>query len=108
MTQAQDQQKQSSVTDRVHTGHGNMYVTITLDENGNPSEVFTTLGKAGGCELANLEAVSRLTSFLLRLGASPERICEQLKDITCCPAWDGSTLIRSAPAAMAHVLVNHG
>ena len=95
------------VTDRVRTGHGNMYVTITFDESGKPFEVFTTLGKAGGCDSANLEAVSRLVSLSLRSGIDPDQIVAHLQGITCCPAWDGGTLIRSAPDAMAHTLVNH-
>ena len=36
------------VTERVRTGHGNMFVTINFDEDGRPFEVFTTHGKAGG------------------------------------------------------------
>ena len=44
----------AGVTDLVRTGHGNMYVNITFDEDGKPFEVFTTLGKAGGCDSANL------------------------------------------------------
>ena len=95
------------VTDRVRTGHGNMYVTITFDDAGKPFEVFTTLGKAGGCDSANLEAVSRLVSLALRSGIDPDQIVAHLQGITCCPAWDGGTLIRSAPDAMAHTLVNH-
>ena len=95
------------VTDRVRTGHGNMYVTITFDDSGKPFEVFTTLGKAGGCDSANLEAVSRLVSLALRSGIDPDQIVAHLQGITCCPAWDGGTLIRSAPDAMAHTLVNH-
>ena len=97
----------AGVTDRVRTGHGNMYVTITFDEGGKPFEVFTTLGKAGGCDSANLEAVSRLVSLALRSGIDPDQIVAHLQGITCCPAWDGGTLIRSAPDAMAHTLVNH-
>ena len=97
----------AGVTDRVRTGHGNMYVTITFDEDGKPFEVFTTLGKAGGCDSANLEAVSRLVSLALRSGIDPDQIVAHLQGITCCPAWDGGTLIRSAPDAMAHTLVNH-
>ena len=97
----------AGVTDRVRTGHGNMYVTITFDEEGKPFEVFTTLGKAGGCDSANLEAVSRLVSLALRSGIDPDQIVAHLQGITCCPAWDGGTLIRSAPDAMAHTLVNH-
>ena len=95
------------VTDRVRTGHGNMYVTITFDEDDKPFEVFTALGKAGGCDSANLEAVSRLASLALRAGIAPDQIIEQLRGITCCPAWDDGNLIRSAPDAMASVLANH-
>ena len=94
-------------TDRVRTGHGNMYVTITFDQDDKPFEVFTALGKAGGCDSANLEAVSRLASLALRAGISPDQIIEQLRGITCCPAWDDGNLIRSAPDAMASVLANH-
>ena len=95
------------VTDRVRTGHGNMYVNITFDELGKPFEVFTMVGKAGGCDSANLEAVSRLVSLALRSGIAPDEIVTHLQGITCCPAWDGGTLIRSAPDAVAHVLSNH-
>ena len=97
----------AGVTDLVRTGHGNMYVNITFDEDGSPFEVFTTLGKAGGCDSANLEAVSRLVSLALRSGIDPDAITHHLQGITCCPAWDGGTLIRSAPDAMAHALSSH-
>ena len=97
----------AGVTDLVRTGHGNMYVNITFDDDGKPFEVFTTLGKAGGCDSANLEAVSRLVSLALRSGIDPDAITHHLQGITCCPAWDGGTLIRSAPDAMAHALSNH-
>ena len=97
----------SGVTDRVRTGHGNMYITITFDDANKPFEVFTTLGKAGGCDSANLEAISRLVSLALRSGIDPDQIVAHLQGITCCPAWDGGTLIRSAPDAMAHTLTNH-
>ena len=97
----------AGVTDRVRTGHGNMYVNITFDELGKPFEVFTMVGKAGGCDSANLEAVSRLVSLALRSGIDPDEIVAHLQGITCCPAWDGGTLIRSAPDAVSHVLSNH-
>ncbi len=97
----------SGVTDLVRTGHGNMYVNINFDDAGRPFEVFTNMGKAGGCDHANLEAVSRLVSLALRSGIDPDQIVEQLNGITCCPAWDGGTLIRSAPDAVAHALSNH-
>ena len=47
------------VTERVRTGHGNMYITINFDdETGGPFELFSALGKAGGCDSAHLEAIS--------------------------------------------------
>ena len=92
------------ITERVHTGHGNMYVTINFQEEGKPFEVFSTLGKAGGCDSAQLEAISRLASLALRSGVSAEDVVEQLKGITCCPFWDEGTLVRSGPDAVALAL----
>ena len=95
------------VTERVRTGHGNMYVTINFDQKGQPFEVFTTLGKSGGCDSAQLEAISRLVSLALRSGIDPKKILEDLRGITCCPAWDGGTLVRSAPDGVALALSRH-
>ena len=91
------------ITDRVRTGHGNMYITINFSD-GEPFEVFSNLGKAGGCDSAQLEAISRLASLALRSGIAKEQIVEQLMGITCCPAWDDGTMVRSAPDAVALVL----
>ena len=95
------------VTERVRTGHGNMYVTINFDESGGPFEVFGNLGKAGGCDGAQLEAISRLVSLALRSGIEPANVVEQLRGITCCPAWDSGTLVRSSPDAVALALERH-
>ena len=100
-------QKISGTTERVRTGHGNMYVTINVDDDGKPFEVFGTLGKSGGCDSAQLEAISRLASLALRSGIDPEIVIEQLKGITCCPAWDNGTLVLSSPDALALALRRH-
>ncbi len=97
----------TGVTERVRTGHGNMYVTINFDERGQPFEVFGNLGKAGGCDSAQLEAISRLVSLALRSGIETSAILEQMRGITCCPAWDEGTLVRSAPDAVALALERH-
>ncbi len=94
----------SGVTERVRTGHGNMYVTVNLDDAGRPFEVFGTTGKAGGCDAALMEAVSRLVSLALRAGIDSGEVTRQLRGITCCPAWDDGTLVRSGPDAVAIVL----
>ena len=92
-------------TERIRTGHGNMYVTINFDsQDGTLFEVFSALGKAGGCDSAQLEAISRLVSLSLRSGIDPEAVMEQLRGITCCPAWDQGVLVRSAPDAVALAL----
>ena len=95
------------VTDRVRTGHGTMFVNLTFDESGHPFEVFAHLGKAGGCDSAYLEAIARLASLGLRSGIEPSQIVDQLKGITCDPAWDGGTLVRSAPDAVALAMSRH-
>ena len=95
------------ITERVRTGHGNMYVTVNFDEQGRPFEVFGTLGKAGGCDSAQLEAISRLVSLALRSGIDARQVIDQLRGITCCPAWDQGTLVRSGPDAVALALERH-
>ena len=95
------------ITERVRTGQGNLFVTVNFDEDGHPFEVFSTLGKAGSTDSAQLEAVSRLASLSLRSGVSPEQVVAQLKGITDEPVWDSGTLVRSAPDAVALVLARH-
>ena len=96
-----------AVVERVRTGHGNTYITISLDDQKHPFEVFTTLGKAGSCDMANMEAVSRLASLALRSGIHPDLIVEQLQGITCHPVWDQGVQVRSAPDAVALALKKH-
>ena len=95
------------VTERVRTGHGTMFVTINFDGDGHPFEVFSTSGKSGGCDSANIDAISRMISLALRSGVDPDQIVEQLKGITCDPVWDGGTLVRSPADAVSLALSRH-
>ena len=95
------------VTERVRTGQGNLFVTVNYDEDGRPFEIFSTLGKAGSTDSAQLEAISRLTTLALRAGVDPDQLVQHLRGITDNPVWDAGTLVRSAPDAVALVLSRH-
>jgi ribonucleoside-diphosphate reductase alpha chain len=92
------------VTERVNTGCGYIYVTVNFDQQGI-SEVFSTLGKAGGCAAAQLEAISRLTSLALRSGIDVESLVKHLRGIRCPSiAWEQGHAILSCADAIASVL----
>ena len=95
------------ITERIRTGHGNMYITINFDQENKPFEVFSTLGKAGGCESASLEAISRLTSLALRSGVDPNQIVDQMRGISCIPAWDQGVLVGSPADAVTLAMERH-
>ena len=69
--------------------------------------MFTTLGKAGSCDSAHLEAIARLVSLALRSGIPAEEIVGQMQGITCHPVWDQGVMVRSVPDALAQVLRKH-
>ncbi|GAV21911.1 vitamin B12-dependent ribonucleotide reductase [Carboxydothermus pertinax] len=68
-------------TEKVKIGCGNLYITVNRDEHGI-CEVFTNLGRAGGCP-SQSEAASRLISLALRSGIDVTEIIGQLKGIRC-------------------------
>lgn len=92
-------------TTKVTTGCGNLYITVNQDEIGNFFEVFTQMGKAGGCAASQLEAVGRLVSLALRGGIDIKIVVEQLKGIRCpSPSWANGKKIFSCADAIARVL----
>ncbi len=94
------------------TGCGNLYVTINEDEDGNPFEVFTRMGKAGGCAASQAEAIGRLVSMAFRSNIEPAEIVKQLKGISChSPSWSEGGRILSCSDAIATAMecfINRG
>jgi ribonucleoside-diphosphate reductase alpha chain len=89
----------------MQTGCGNLYVTVNEDENGKPFEVFTNIGKAGGCASSQAEAIGRLISLSLRSGIETDEIIKQLKGISCHqPSWEEGGKILSCSDAIAKAL----
>lgn len=70
-------------TIKIKTGCGSLYVTISVDDDGNPMEIFCRLGKSGGCSSANMEVYGRLISGWLRAGMSVDDLVKQLRGISC-------------------------
>lgn len=91
-------------TTRIKTGMGNLYLTITEFE-GQPFEVFATIGKSGRSTTAKTEAIGRLVSLALRSGVDVEEIIDQLKGIGGeHPVFQDGGLVLSIPDAIARVL----
>ena len=92
------------ITQKVKIGCGNLYITVNYDENGI-CEVFTNLGRAGGCP-SQSEATSRLISTALRSGMDVESIVEQLRGIRCHSTLrkGGDVKVLSCPDAIGRVL----
>ncbi|OGP30847.1 MAG: ribonucleoside-diphosphate reductase, adenosylcobalamin-dependent [Deltaproteobacteria bacterium GWC2_42_11] len=92
-------------TRKMKTGCGNLYVTINEDEEGKPFEIFTQIGKAGGCAASQCEAIGRLASLALRSGIQPDEVVKQMRGISChIPVGYGNGKIQSCSDAVAKAM----
>jgi len=89
----------------MNTGCGNLYVTINQDGEGHLFELFTSMGKAGGCAASQSEAIGRLVSLAFRSNIEPDEVIKQLKGISChSHVWVEGGKITSCSDAIAKSL----
>ncbi|EKD78558.1 MAG: hypothetical protein ACD_41C00323G0001, partial [uncultured bacterium] len=101
-------EKVAGVTYKIKTGYGTMFVTVNHDEDGQPFEVFATIGKAGGVFAEESEAICRLVSLALRARIPLQTVIEQVKGIRGpMPIFGKNGMILSIPDAIGQVLSQH-
>ena len=106
--------KVEGATYRIVTPLGSAFITVNQDQNGNPFEVFITIGKAGSEVAAMAEALGRMISTTLRFGnhkppiERAREIVEQLKGIGGSRSVGfGPNKVRSLPDAVAKAISMH-
>ncbi len=93
-------------TQKVKTGLGDLYLTVN-EVDGQPFEVFATIGRSGRSITAKSEAIGRLVSLILRSGINVREVVNQLKGIGGeHPVFQKKGLLLSIPDAVAWVLEN--
>lgn len=98
-------QKVKGTTTKIQTGCGNLYITINIDKEKKPFEIFIKMGKSGGCASSQLETTGRLISLALRKGASLDEIYKQINAIRCSsPSWIEGGQILSCSDAIAKII----
>ena len=99
-----------STTTKLSTEHGNLYVTVSTDENGEPFEVFGSIGKAGSFTSGVAELACRLISLHLRRGTPLAEVVEQMQGIQEMQPFanvlpDGTSIwVRGLGDGIAHIL----
>ena len=98
---------------KVLTGHtikmvlpqGTLYVTANKNGDNAIRETFVNLGKSGGDEKADAEAIGRLISLYLQHGGQIEEVIKTLKGIKGRDvSWDSGEPLLSVPDAVAKAL----
>ena len=94
-------------TYQMQTGCGPLYITVNEDKNGL-FELFTTMGKAGGCAASQSEAIGRMVSLAWRSGVQARQVIKQLLGISChCPSGFGENRVLSCADAVAKAIQSH-
>lgn len=94
-------------TYQMQTGCGPIYITVNEDKAGL-FELFTTMGKAGGCAASQCEAIGRMVSLAWRSGVQARQVIKQLMGISChLPSGFGDNRVLSCADAVAKAIQAH-
>jgi ribonucleoside-diphosphate reductase alpha chain len=94
-------------TYQMQTGCGPIYITVNEDKAGL-FELFTTMGKAGGCASSQCEAIGRMVSLAWRSGVQARQVVKQLLGISChIPSGFGDSRVLSCADAVAKAIQAH-
>ena len=107
MTNKKRPKSTQSITERVETGCGKLYITISFLDN-EVFEVFAVLGKAGGCATCFLQAITTCITMGLRNGVPLDVYVKKLIGFRCpSPLWDDGIQYLSCVDAISKVLEKH-
>ena len=70
-----------STTTKLQTEMGSLFVTVSVDDDGEPFEVFGYLGKGGSFQHGVTELACRLISLHLRRGTPVDEVIDQCQGI---------------------------
>ena len=73
-----------STTTQLATERGNLFITVSVVDDGRPVEVLGSLGKAGSPEHGMVETACRLISLHLRRGTPLAEIVDQCRELARC------------------------
>ena len=101
-----------STTTKLSTEFGSLFVTVSVDEDGEPFEVFGVLGKGGSFQHGVTELACRLISLHLRRGTPLEEVIDQCQGIQEMQPFfnqiDGkSVAVLGLGDGIAHILKAH-
>jgi len=91
---------------KYRTEAGNVYITISKDNEGKPREVFINIGKSGSTTAALGEALGRILSISLQYDVPPQELIQQLRLIRS-GSWErqpDGAIVFSIPDAVGRAL----
>ena len=102
-----------STTTKLQTEMGSLFVTVSVDDDGEPFEVFGYLGKGGSFQHGVTELACRLISLHLRRGTPVEEVIDQCQGIAEMQPFfntmpDGKSIaVLGLGDGIAHILKAH-